>query len=119
MANIYHGKFPVKDVGDDGFAGILPVAQFLPNAYGVYDLADNVWEWCSDWYRPNYYAQPTKTGGVARNPRGPDPSFDPVEPGEKKVLFTGKLASTGSFDGPIKRGKVVLFHLHLPGIRHP
>ena len=36
--------------------GPEPVARYAPNAFGLYDIGDNVHEWCSDWYDPNYYA---------------------------------------------------------------
>jgi formylglycine-generating enzyme required for sulfatase activity len=89
MANIYQGQFPMKDIGDDGFAGVAPVAQFAPNGYGLYDVAGNVWEWCSDWYRHDYYLQLAGTGSVTRNPKGPASPFDPDEPMEKKRVHRG------------------------------
>ena len=89
MANTHQGHFPDHDTGADAFTGIAPVAQFPPNGYGLYDVAGNVWEWVSDWYRPDYYAQLAATGAVARNPQGPADSFDPDEPGVKKRVHRG------------------------------
>jgi formylglycine-generating enzyme required for sulfatase activity len=90
-ANIYEGRFPVRgsESGEDGYVGLAPVAQFAPNAYGLYDVAGNAWEWVSDWYRPDYYATLAAAGGVARNPRGPQTSFDPAEPDQPKRVHRG------------------------------
>lgn len=98
MANTHQGQFPITDKGEDGFAGISPVAQYPPNGYGLYDMAGNVWQWTSDWYRPDYYEQLAATGEVARNPRGPGSSFDPTEPDQsKKVQRGGSFLCTDQY----------------------
>jgi formylglycine-generating enzyme required for sulfatase activity len=89
MANTHQGSFPSQDTGADGHAGISAVAQYPPNGYGLYDMAGNVWQWTTDWYRPDYYRQLATTGGVARNPRGPVSAFDPTEPGQPKKVHRG------------------------------
>ena len=82
--NIWQGDFPKQNALDDGAKGTSPVGSYAPNGYGLFDMAGNVWEWCSDWYLPDYYGN-----SPANNPKGPDTSYDPNEPGVMKKVTRG------------------------------
>ena len=87
-ANIWQGRFPDHNTKQDGYYTSAPVKSFSPNGYGLYDMAGNVWEWCQDYYRPDYYLTLHGQGEV-HNPKGPAWGFDPQEPTVPKRVQRG------------------------------
>lgn len=96
-ANFWQGFFPYKNEEKDGFFSTAPVKSFPANGYGLYDMAGNVWEWCSDKYHEQAYAMDEKKGEV-ENPKGPADYYDPNEPyAEKHVVRGGSFLCNDSY----------------------
>ncbi len=93
MNNIWQGEFPAENTRADGFVTTAPVRSFPKNGFGLYEMSGNVWEWCSDLYHAEYYAESPR-----RNPTGPTQSYDPQEPQLiKRVQRGGSFACSDSY----------------------
>ncbi len=109
MANVYQGDFPSRHEQADGYLLTAPVKSYPANAWGLYDMAGNVWEICNDYYHPGYYHTFVKQ--AHKNPQGPESpitaneraAFDPVAGtcpmprGESNALIHLRVARGGSF----------------------
>ncbi|GAB3857043.1 formylglycine-generating enzyme family protein [Nocardioides maradonensis] len=69
MANTFDGEFPDRASGESGWLTTAPVKSYAPNGHGLWQMAGNVWEWCSDWFSA---AHPDPgSDGVTDAPAGP------------------------------------------------
>lgn len=64
--NIWQGRFPHENSAEDGYLTTAPVRTYQPNGYGLWQMAGNIWEWCQDWFDPDYYSSAPPV-----DPRGP------------------------------------------------
>lgn len=96
MANIWQGEFPYRNVAEDGFAGTCPVRSFPANAYGLFEMIGNTWEWTEDWFAPRHAADPASPCCAPKDPRGPsrEASFDPQQ---VAIRIPRKVVKGGSF----------------------
>lgn len=94
LANTWQGEFPWQNLREDGYERTSPVGAFPPNAYGLFDMIGNVWEWTTDWFEKGHGNSAKSACCVPLNPRGgrEEASFDPSQPQIKiprKVLKGG------------------------------
>lgn len=85
LCNIWQGEFPIQDTAEDGYAGLAPADAYPPNAYGLYTITGNAWEWCADWFDPIFHVM-----GTRQNPIGPPE-------GSAKVIKGGSYLCHASY----------------------
>ncbi|MEO7392248.1 MAG: formylglycine-generating enzyme family protein [Ramlibacter sp.] len=68
-SNVWQGDFP--DLPEPGWQPTTaPVHAFGPNAYGLYNMSGNVWEWCEDWFSPAYPCETAIVDPLQDRPTG-------------------------------------------------
>jgi sulfatase modifying factor 1 len=103
LANTWQGQFPWQNLLLDGFEGTSPAGAFPANGYGLFDMAGNVWEWTSDFFRPRHsgagagQAVPPCCAPVLRNPVVAQPGRDLASAVPRKVIKGGSHLCAPSY----------------------
>jgi len=95
--NYWTGDFPITNTQTDGYYYSAPVKSFKANGYGLYDMAGNVWEMCSDKMDVDYYKTLAKNASTV-NPKGPAKTNYPMDPyASKRVVKGGSFLCNDSY----------------------
>ncbi|MGO8957849.1 MAG: formylglycine-generating enzyme family protein [Streptosporangiaceae bacterium] len=102
QANTWQGEFPWQNLLLDGYEGTSPAGAFPANGYGLYDMAGNVWEWTSDYFRPRHGSsaaagQAESPCCVPRNPAVAEPGRDLASAIPRKVIKGGSHLCAPSY----------------------
>jgi formylglycine-generating enzyme len=94
MANTWQGEFPIVNLKTDGFDRTAPVGSFPPNAYGLYDMAGNVWQWTNDWYQAHQESKPSCCSAGRSKDSDREKSYDPQS---QNLRIARKVLKGGSY----------------------
>ena len=95
----YNGNYPYNNNRKGQYrAKTVAVDTFAPNAWGLYNMHGNVWEWCDDVYSEKYYDE-CKAKGLVENPGGPAP-----EAGSYRVNRGGSWGGAAGYCRSANRG---------------
>jgi len=112
----YDSNYPYSTIDSAGCAKeacpekTMPVGSYAPNAWGLYDMHGNVYEWCSDWYG-DY------SSGAQTNPKGPSSrdTYLKVLRGGSWCYYGSFCRSASRFSGPLPIGYAYVgFRLVVP-----
>lgn len=76
QCNIWQGRFPEENTKEDGYVTTAPVTAFPPNGYGLYNMVGKTWEWCADFWSPDWHQ--AENALTRHNPAGPPEGTDRV-----------------------------------------